>query len=449
MLDVVRHQDLELEAPLRKPRKSAFTDRYLNSLKPRSDRYAVLDPSRKGLLLRVSPSGAKTFNFRFKRNGVVRFLTIGTYPDTTLRIAYEAHADLIKQLNRGEEPSLKQHDSVPGQIAAQRDQGPTVGELAEEFLKRYVYRERKRPADAARTIEADILKHWRNRPARAITRRDGVLLLDRVVDRGAPVMANRVAALLVQMFSFGVDRGMLDATPFTGVPRPGGTEKSRRRKLSEAEVRQFWRRLTRSRLSFEVRTALKLILVTAQRPGEVALAAWSEFDFERRLWTIPPERSKNGERHEVPLNDLAMILLRRLIRRFGQGQYILPSRCWRAHGTVPLTVRALSQGLRDNAWLRMERFTPHDLRRTAASLMTSARIPRLHVEKVLNHTIDDVAEIYDRHDYTEEKRLALAGLDSVIVQAIAQSHRKTRAANVRSAAMAPRGDTGQKCSGLP
>jgi integrase len=259
--------------------------------------------------MRVSPSGAKTFSFRYKRNDVVRFLTIGTYPATTLRMAYEAHAELIKQLNRGEVPSLKQDTSVPGQLAALRDQGPTVGELAEEFLKRYVYRERKRPEDAARTIEQDILKHWRHRPARAITRRDGVLLLDKVVDRGAPVMANRVAALLVQMFSFGVNRGMLDATPFTGVPRPGGTEKSRKRRLSEAEVRTFWRRLTRSRLSFEVRTGLKLILVTAQRPGEVALAESAEFDLERRLWTIPAERSKNGQPHEVPLNDLAIILL--------------------------------------------------------------------------------------------------------------------------------------------
>ncbi len=354
MLDIVRDPDTEVApSAIKTPRKSAFTDRYLSSLKPRSERYAVLDPSRKGLLLRVSPAGSKTFCFRYAREGVVRFLTIGTCPTTTLRMAYEAHAELIKQLNRGEEPSLKKNESVPGQLATRRDQGPTVGDLAEEFLKRYVYRERKRPEDAARTIEHDILRHWRHRPARLITRREGVLLLDKVVDRGAPVMANRVAALLVQMFSFAVARGILDATPFTSMPRPGGTEKSRKRRLTETEVCQFWRRLTRARLSFEVRTALKLILVTAQRPGEVALAAWSEFDLERRLWTIPAERSKNGEPHEVPLNDLAMTLLRRLIRRYGRGQFILPSRCWRARGSVPLTVRALSQGLRENACLRL------------------------------------------------------------------------------------------------
>lgn len=145
----------------------------------------------------------------------------------------------------------------------------------------------------------------------------------------------------LQMFTFGVDRGTLDATPSISMPRPGGTENSRKRELSEPEVRRFWRRLTRTRLSFEVRTALKLILVTAQRPGEVALAAREVFDLERRVCTIPPERSKNGQPHEVPLNDLAMLLLKRLRRHFGETQYILPSRCWRVRGAAAITVRAL------------------------------------------------------------------------------------------------------------
>jgi integrase len=221
-----------------------------------------------------------------------------------------------------------------------------------------------------------------------------VLLLDKIVDRGAPVMANRVCALLAQMFGFGVERGMLDASPFISLPRPGGTEKSRNRKLDDRELRIFWRKLTSSSLSAEVRIALKLILVTAQRPGEVALAAREEFDLENRLWTIPPERSKNGKPHPVPLSDLALTLLYHLRRRFGETQYLIPSRCWRARNGAPITVRALSQGIRDReAHFGIPHFTPHDLRRTAASLMTAAGVPRLHVEKVLNHTIDDVAEL--------------------------------------------------------
>lgn len=401
-----------------------FTDRYLAALKPEAKRYDVLDPSRKGLMLRVTARGTKTFFFRYQKDGRVDRLMIGHYPATPLRQAYEMHAEFTKRLHRGEDPRAVMTEATTGVVAVNGPDGvpaagPTVDELAAEFLRRYVHRERKRPEEAEKTIERNILRHWRQRPAKGVTRRDGVLLLDKIVDRGSPVMANRVSALLAQMFSFGVERGMLDASPFISLPRPGGTEKSRKRKLDDREVKVFWKKLTSSRVSTEVQIALKLILVTAQRPGEVALAAREEFGLERRIWTIPPERSKNGQPHPVPLSDLALTLLRHLRRRFGETQYLIPSRCWRSRHGAPITVRALSQGIRDREeHFGVKHFTPHDLRRTAASLMTAAGVPRLHVEKVLNHTIDDVAEIYDRYDYAEEKRAALKRLDVRLRQII-------------------------------
>ena len=395
-------------------KRRPFTDKYLSSLKARPQRYDVLDPARKGLLLRVTPTGTKTFFFRYQRQLKPVRILIGHYPGVSLRLAYEAHADLVKRLNRGEDTRTAPLPGARslGVAAAPAEAALTVGDLAEEFAKRYLRLERKNPLQAEQVIQANIVRYWRKRAAKSITRRDGVLLLDRVVDRGRKVMANRVGALLSQMFTFAVERGMLDASPFVSMPRPGGKEKSRRRKLDEREIRIFWKKLTRSTLSAEVCLALKLILATGQRPGEVALAAWSEFDLERRLWTLPSERTKTGKEtglaHEVPLSDLALTLIRHLRRRFGETAYLIPSRCWRSRDGAPITVRALSQGLRDRReYFSLPAFTPHDLRRTAASLMTASGVPRLHVEKVLNHTIDDVAEIYDRHDYSTEKRVAL------------------------------------------
>jgi integrase len=342
-----------------------FTDRYLASLKPAPGRYEVLDPLRRGLRLRVTPNGIKTFCFCYQRNGRPIRLMIGRYPAISLRLAYETHADLVKRLNRGED--IRTDPPVGtralGAAAQPVETGLTVGDLAEEFARRYLRRERKNPREAELILKGNVLRYWRQRPAKSISRRDGVLLLDRVVDRRSPVMANRVCALLAQMFRFGVERGMLEASPFVSMPRPGGTEKSRRRKLDDREILIFWKKLTRSTLNAEVRIALKLILVTAQRPGEVALAGWSEFDLERRLWTIPAERSKNGQQHEVPLSDLALTLIRHLRRRFGETRYLIPSRCWRARDGAPITVRALSQGIRDRRkYFSIPNFTPHDLR---------------------------------------------------------------------------------------
>jgi integrase len=351
----------------------------------------------------------KTFYFRYQQNLQIVRLMIGRSPATTLRRAYETHADLVKALNKGEDIRVNVPPGVrsKGLAHGAPEADLTVGDLAKEFCERSLRRERKNPREAELVIEANIVRYWRTRSAKGITRRDGVLLLDKVVDRGRPVMANRVGSLLSQMFRFAVPRGMLEASPFVALGRPGGTEKARNRRLSDKEIRTFWRKLTRARLSAEVRLTLKLILVTAQRPGEVALATWSEFDLTREVWTIPPERSKNGQQREVPLSALALTLIRHLRRRFGDTTYLVPSRCWNARDGAPITVRALSQGIRDRRkHFGLVRFTPHDLRRTAASLVTANGGPRLHVEKLLNHTIDDVAEIYDRHDYDKEKRAA-------------------------------------------
>jgi integrase len=383
-----------------------FTDKFLQSLKPALGPYDVCDPARRGLTVRVFPSGTKTFVFRYRRQGRLVRISIGHYPHITLREAYEKHAEYVKNLHRGE--ALQGFRSASNAQGEKKPPALTVGDLAEEFLRRYIYVERKQPRDAEFIIEGNILKFWKHRPVAEITRRDAVLLLDKVVDRGAPVMANRVGALLSQMFRFGVERGILHASPFVALPRPGGREKSRSRQLDEREIRLFWRRLRTPKISAPVQLALKLILVTAQRPGEVAFAARSEFDLEARTWTIPAERSKNGLPHNVPLSDLAITLLRHLKRLTGETEFIVPTRCWRKRGTAPITIRAVSQAVRDNRkGFGLPDFTPHDLRRTAASRMTALGVPRLHVEKILNHTLTDVAEVYDRHDYTEEKRVAL------------------------------------------
>jgi hypothetical protein len=166
--------------------RKALTDRMLAALKPAAKLYDVLDPARKGLMVRVTPAGTKTFFFRYKQDGRATRITIGHYPLITLRQAYETHAEFTRRLHRREALQT----AIPRASAEHTPAAPavvTVGDLADEFLKRFVYRERKRPEDAEQVIETNILKPWRQRPAKDITRRDAIVLLDRIVDRGAPV----------------------------------------------------------------------------------------------------------------------------------------------------------------------------------------------------------------------------------------------------------------------
>jgi integrase len=218
-------------------------------------------------------------------------------------------------------------------------------------------------------------------------------------------MANRVAATVSQMFKFGVQRGLLNASPCVALQRPGGREKSRERILTEAEVLTVWQRLDGTRTTLATQTALRLLLITAQRRGELARAQWKDIDFTTALWTIPAEHAKNGRMHRVPLSSLALELLDELKTRGTGTVWLFPSA--KQNGSAMIE-QSLSRAVRNNEeHFGIPHFTLHDFRRTAASMMTMLGIPRLHVSKVLNHADEGITAVYDKHDYLPEMRKAL------------------------------------------
>lgn len=378
----------------------AFTDTFLRHLKPKTERYDVTDPGRRGLQVRVYPTGQRTFQFRYQYNGTVRRLTLGPYPLVSLAEAHFAHTEAQKLLLQGKDPASVQLSARQ----AERSAG-TVADLAEEFMQRYVLKERKRPDQVQQMLDRNVLPYWKHRKAKDIRPRDVTLLLDKIVDRGARVTANRVGSVVSQMFKFGVQRGLLEGSPCVALQRPGGAEQSRDRNLNEDEVHTVWTKLTDASMTEITKLALRLLLVTAQRRGELAKARWSEVDVENRVWTIPPDNAKNGKQHVVPLSAFAIELLQELQARTGYSEWLFPSP---KESRGPVIDRSLSRAVRNNEkYFEIAHFTPHDLRRTAASMMTMLGIPRLHVSKVLNHTEDSITAVYDRHDYFEEKRTAL------------------------------------------
>jgi integrase len=203
-------------------------------------------------------------------------------------------------------------------------------------------------------------------------------------------------------------------SPIYGVPRPVREESQRDRTLTTEEIRTFWEKLEAAKMAEPTKLALRLLLVTGQRRGELTFAKWKHIDLKAQLWTIPVAllksshtRREKPEPHAVPLSPLAVDLLRKLEELSGSSQYVLPRRA-DAKQTGSYSERVLSRAVRENEeHFGIERFTPHDLRRTAASFMAKLRIPRLHIAKVLNHSTGDITSVYDRHDYLPEKREAL------------------------------------------
>ncbi len=390
-----------------------FTDRSIAAIKRKSERYEVWEDGRTGLGVRVSPAGRKSFIYMYRFDGKPRRMTLGTYPAIGLASARVKHAKAKETLGKGGDPGALHVEKRRAERHAE-----TVSDLVEEYLEKYA-RPRKRSAgEDERILNKDVLPAWGKRKARDIRRRDVILLLDTIVERGAPVAANRTLGVIRRMFNFAVARDLLDATPVAMVKAPA-KETPRDRILSAKEMRVFWKGLDAAAITPAIKLALKLQLVTGQRKGEIIGAAISEFDFEDKAWTIPAERSKNGIAHNVPLSPMALGLIEEAKELAGESDRLFPSKredghiqpsavthaLWRA--CMPPEKRAKVGRYSKNPAIGLTNIVPHDLRRTAASGMTALGINRLVVSKILNHVENSVTAIYDRHGYGAEKRHAL------------------------------------------
>jgi integrase len=386
-----------------------FTDRSLKALKPKAERYEVWEDGQTGLGVRVSPKGRKSWIFMYRFIGKARRMGLGTYPAISLASAHVKHAKAKELIDKGIDPAAQQVERKRADRTAE-----TVADLIEEYLEKWARPRKRSAAGDERQLRKDVLPVWGTRKAKEITRRDVITLLDGIVERGSPIQANRTLAVIRKMFNFAISRDIVGATPVAMVRAPA-KENQRDRVLSAEEIRTLWKGLDTAAMSEGVKLALKLQLATAQRKGEIVGAAMAEFDFEDNVWTIPAERSKNGQAHRVPLSPLALSLIAEAQEHAGDSPWLFPSPRDKGPIAPPAVNRAVCKSL---PAIDVADLTPHDLRRTAASFMTSLGISRLTVSKILNHVETGVTAVYDRHSYDNEKRHALdtwaAHLESVV-----------------------------------
>lgn len=377
-----------------------LTDIKIRNLKPKATRYEVWEG--RGLGVRVTPAGRKSWVFMYRFEGRARRLTLGHYPTMKLAQARIAHGEALELLDKGIDPGAVT-------VAANQEarEAPTVETLAQEYIERWAKPRKRTWQEDQRILEREILPSWKRRKAREIRRRDAILLLDNIADRGASTMARRVLEVGRKMFNFGIERDVVEVNPFHMIKAPG-EKKQRDRALTRKEIKSFWKALDHCDMDEATRICFRLLLVTAQRRAEVTEMRWDEIDGDR--WTIPAARSKSKRPHAVPLSPLALELLRQA-RELAMGSaYVFPSPR-RDAGDKPMTAATTSRAMvRIRPALEehgLAHFNVHDLRRTAATHMAELGVSRLVIGKVLNHAESGVTSIYDRHAYDEEKEEAL------------------------------------------
>ena len=241
------------------------------------------------------------------------------------------------------------------------------------------------------------------------------------VDRNSPVQAQRLLSHCRCMFRFAKNNlGLIETNPCSDLKGPKSTSK-RVRSLNTQELYLFWNNVDHSRITPVVKLGLKFMFCTLSRGIEVRKAKWSHINLQHKTWYIPEENAKNGRPLLLPLNNFALEILESAKIITGHSELVfghhptMNSGCFNNEYDLSiLGPTAFSHALRDNfhfLGIHKKRFTPHDLRRTGATFLTSVGYPKEWVSKLLNHMPKDITSaVYDTFEYFEEKR---AGTESI------------------------------------
>ena len=346
-----------------------LTERSINKLKPPASGYAIhWDDELKGFGVRITAAGSKAFIFNYRtRAGRLRRLTIGSPPTYSVESARDEAKDYDRDVHKGHDPLAHRQ--------SERD-APSFKDLADYYVEKHL--PKKRPSSAKidrQTIDNELLPVLGQRKVAEITF-DDVDGLHHKITKRAPYRANRIVALLSKMFSLAIKRGWRTDNPAKGIER--NQESKRARYLSGAELD----RLSEALAAYpdqSAANAVRLLLFTGARRGEVLSMTWKQIDFESGTWTKPGATTKQRTDHVVPLSAPALQLLVKM-REASTSNYVFPGRGGghRVDLKKPWPAICKAAGI---TGLRV-----HDLRHSYASFLVSAELSLPVIGALLGHT---------------------------------------------------------------
>jgi integrase len=411
-----------------------FNDKYIWALQPKDKKYLVVESKgeRKGgrFAVQVSQNGKKHFFFVYYWQGKRKLLSIGEYgrkENGKLSLA-EARQKYIEQgrvLNDGYDPkeyiaeqeAERERERIAKAEALRREQAQgSFGQLLEFYLDHLRANKSERHYKNVRyAIEHENIGVLLNIKANQITEEDIKPILQRIVDRGALVMAERMRVYLSAAFNLAIKSKNKIQTfqrqsnvefgvkynPVAIIPKiDEHISSARDRYLSEDEVYIFWRYLDKSGAHISTRLAMQFMLATGQRVEQCLTLEWS--DIKSDLWECPAEKTKNGRPNVIPLNSLALSILEQM-PHFGSHVFFGSKPYKRLATNSPN--QALSRMIPD---IGLEHFVAKDLRRTFKTLAGKAGLSKDIRDKIQDHAQNDVSSAhYDRYDYLNEKRAAM------------------------------------------
>lgn len=352
-----------------------------------------------GLTFTLSSAGAASWIFRFSHGGRRHELTLGSYPDLSLTAARKLAAARRVEVQQGINPAAQKRKDKSRKSWSVRQLAANYRELALPTLSASTQRSYERNL---KRIEAAIGAM----PVAEVASRDVVAVIERNNALGW-VEARMLLVTLKVLFRHAAGRKLIDANPCSGVElsalRGERPEPKKRLMLTAAEIHA----VMTAQMSRENALAVRILLATGVRVSELYTAQWQHVDLAAGNWHLP--KSKTGPEMDIPLAPAVVEWFRELQVLAGDSAFVLPARRL-SNGDGHISKDTLAAAI--SFWLNehkpeVRRFTPHDLRSTLRSHMKPLGIGRDVAEMLLNHKLQGIEGIYDRHTYYEERRAAL------------------------------------------
>ena len=391
-----------------------LTAKRVETAKPSADkdRVDIFDAITPGLSLRITKSGSKSWVVNYRspverdRRGQskVKRFTLGKYPRLSLVNAREEASAVMRKIAEGDDPQKERADA--------RFAASTYGDdpvAVEEGVARYIdehVKVRNKPRQRAdgtkfwereQLLQRHVVSQLGGMAISDVTRKD-VLAMHRHIEKtSGATTADRAAEALRAAFNWLDDAELVESVPALRLKRK--EKQSRHRVLSDDEIQALWHGLD---ADGPFGAIVRILLLTGQRRGEVAGMRWEELDLDKRVWSLPEERTKNNLPHVVPLSEAVR---RDLTSRPRLGEYVFTTT-----GTTPFSGYSRSKQRLDQR-IGFSDWTLHDLRRTFVTRLYELGIAPHIVEAIVNHVTSEakggVAGVYNRAQHLPERKAAL------------------------------------------
>ncbi|WET11382.1 tyrosine-type recombinase/integrase [Pseudomonas sp. D3] len=379
-------------------KRRPLADTTLSSLEPEAGAYRELDSS--GLYFRVKPNGQKSWELRYKKpDGKWSWLGLGGYPEVGGAFARQKAADLRADASEGKNPITSKKARQAAEIDAAND---TFEALAREW---HTSRLSGWDAGTAKRILGALERHvfpsLGKRPYTSIMSMEWMELLRGLERQGILEQMSRVRAYCKDIYDLARVTGRAVNNPLEGVHKFLSSGKAENyAHVSPDELPGLLRAIRSYPHAKDVQLGLQLLTLMAVRPSELREAHWVEFDFDKKLWTVPVERKgrKKGREHLVPLCTQAVEALLELRQLTGAYALLFPGRSDR---TKPRSDTVFLMALRRLGY--EGRQTGHGFRHIASTILNEHGYPADHIEAQLSHKAQGVRGIYNKAQYLEQR----------------------------------------------